>query len=92
MLSSAGGVGRIIATQVMQSLDINMQAKTSSKHYDGLGGTLPCYDADYSNVLAALGASRYAPGRFLEREPYADVYAEEFRAKCAARRGAKFRN
>ena len=88
MLSAAGGVGRIIATQIMQSLDVNTQ--TQPLNGGDPGGTPPCHDADYGSVLTALGAPRYAPSRFLEDEPYADVYSEEFRAKCAARRGAKF--
>ena len=91
MLSAAGGVGRIIATQVMQSLDLLPEAAKSTHHWD-LSGTLPGHDADHSSVLAALGAARYAPGRFLDenRNRHDDVYDEAFRAKCAARRGAKF--
>lgn len=78
MVSAVGGVGRIIATQVMQSLDVQIRLPNSKDS-----------DADHS-VLEALGARRYAPGRFLEQEPYVDVYDEEFRLKCSARRGAKF--
>lgn len=95
MLSAAGGVGRMIATQVLQSLDVNAHTQPASAfsyhHCDGdVGGTLPRYDADYGSILTAFGAPRYAPGRFLERESFVDVYDDEFRAKCAARRGAKF--
>ncbi len=88
MLSAAGGVGRIIATQIMQSLGVDTQ--TQPPKGGDPSGTLPRYDADHGSVLTAFGAARYAPGRFLERKPYADVYGAEFRAKCAARRGAKF--
>eukprot|EP01043_Picozoa_sp_COSAG02_P075037 COSAG02_NODE_15288_length_1185_cov_1.241252_1_plen_58_part_10 len=58
MLSAAGGVGRLIATGVLQSLDANIRTKPPSAfsyHHCDPGGTLPCYDADYGSILTALG-------------------------------------
>ena len=86
MLSAAGGVGRLIAAQVMQELGLP-EGEGEGEGRDGL--------------LEALGAARFAPARFEgdgwdrlcgagEAGGGADVWSEGFRRRCAARRGAKF--
>jgi hypothetical protein len=75
MLSAAGGVGRIIATQVMQDLAIGArvdvhkdmaEAQTCAAAHGDVAGALPSLAADHASVLGALGAGRYAPSRFLQ--------------------------
>ena len=117
MLSASGGVGRMVAAQVMQDLGLcgggggavaaaavgAADAAGAAGGGQAPGGTLPAAGADCSTVLTALGAQRYAPARFLEQGADGrrrwdvecgggDVFSEEFRAQCAARRGAKFRS
>ena len=102
MLSAAGGVGRLVAAQVLRQLDLpTLSRGVESSAIDtecDVAETVGCGKAD--RVLEAFGAAKWDPGRFVgnkwnsEVAPFGggDVYSAEFRAQCAAVRGRKFEN
>eukprot|EP01052_Picozoa_sp_SAG31_P006770 SAG31_NODE_314_length_17854_cov_3.932075_17_plen_490_part_00 len=89
-LSSAGGLGRLVASEVLRNLELDDKvlhtaARTTT---DGLTDIDP---------RVVFGGDRFSLARFTaeeisswEESGCGGVNSPEFRARCAARRGAKF--